>query len=53
MIPGIMWWVFILPLNRGRQLCNEVVRSGGGARKNKGKIHFDELNEALLNKMSS
>lgn len=35
------------------QLCNEVVGVLGAAGKNKGKIRFDELNEALLIKMSS
>lgn len=48
-----MCWVFILTLNSGRQLCNEVVIFWGAAGKNKGKIHFDELNESLLIKMSS
>lgn len=38
-IPGLCaWLVFILILNSGRQLGNEVVGFQGGAWKNKGKM---------------
>lgn len=39
--------------NGGRQLCHEGVGFWEEVEKNKGKIHFDELNEDLLIKTSS
>lgn len=36
MITGITYWVFISPLNSGRELCNKVMGAWGGTGRNNG-----------------